>query len=70
MFRLKVLRSSLSVGFGVDDAAVVVTTASLTVDKLTKVSMQLVLGILISKSPFTSFMRDVKSMIRYDKQYI
>ena len=37
--------------FGVDDAARVVTTDSLTVAKLTEVTIQLVLGALISKSP-------------------
>ena len=44
-FKLAVLRSDLSVvsefGFGVDDAAIVVTTTSLTVAKLPEASAQL-----------------------------
>ena len=58
-------RSRLSVfeefSVGVDDDVVVVTAALLTVTKLTEITMQLVLGALISKSSFMSFLRDVNN---------
>ena len=68
-------------GFGVDDAAAVVTTAFFTVVKPSEVWMQLklvccpisvlnlqrVLEALISNRSFMSFLRDIKTRVRLNK---